>query len=544
MPINALARLFIGRAQVSLIHGAYFDMDTFWPRACLLIIVIIMINLLLAALFKFYQSNMKFIVKLFPEITIKSRSVKKRLVRRLHANLQIILQRIDPQIKVTRLWDRVLIEQPKANSNCYEDLVAALGNVQGIAHVVQVQEYPLTTPEALLETVIKVWGDALAGKSFVVRVKRSGEHDFSSVEMERYIGKGILESTQALKVNLHQPQMSVKIEIKDNAVFLVERRIDGIGGYPQGSQEPVLSLISGGFDSIVASYLAMKRGSKTHFLFFNLGGPAHEKGVKQAAYFLWNKYASAAKVKFISVPFDEVVGELMQQVSHSHRGVVLKRMMLKVADRVAAKLKAEALITGESIAQVSSQTLTNLSVIDRATQRLVLRPLVTFDKQEIIDIAERIGAYELAATMPEYCGIISDKPTVRAQLSQVEAQEQNFDMNLLEKALEGTVEYSIECLAEGFVEAAPTSALNPQKRLDNNQVVIDIREPFEQQKKPLNLPGVKILTVPFYEINKHFESLDPSQHYLLYCEKGVMSQLHALHIQDQGFKNVDVYRPE
>lgn len=544
MPINALARLFIGRAQVSLIHGAYFDMDTFWPRACLLIIVIIMINLLLAALFKFYQSNMKFIVKLFPEITIKSRSVKKRLVRRLHANLQIILQRIDPQIKVTRLWDRVLIEQPEANSNCYEDLVAALGNVQGIAHVVQVQEYPLTTPEALLETVIKVWGDALAGKSFVVRVKRSGEHDFSSVEMERYIGKGILESTQALKVNLHQPQMSVKIEIKDNAVFLVERRIDGIGGYPQGSQEPVLSLISGGFDSIVASYLAMKRGSKTHFLFFNLGGPEHEKGVKQAAYFLWNKYASAAKVKFISVPFDEVVGELMQQVSHSHRGVVLKRMMLKVADRVAAKLKAEALVTGESIAQVSSQTLTNLSVIDRATQRLVLRPLVTFDKQEIIDIAERIGAYELAATMPEYCGIISDKPTVRAQLSQVEAQEQNFDMNLLEKALEGTVEYSIECLAEGFVESAPTSALNPQKRLDNNQVVIDIREPFEQQKKPLNLPGVKILTVPFYEINKHFESLDPNQHYLLYCEKGIMSQLHALHIQDQGFKNVDVYRPE
>ena len=85
---------------------------------------------------------MKFIVKLFPEITIKSRSVKKRLLRRLHANLQIILQRIDPHIKVIRLWDRVLIEQPETNSRCYEDLVTALGNVQGIAHVVQVQEYP------------------------------------------------------------------------------------------------------------------------------------------------------------------------------------------------------------------------------------------------------------------------------------------------------------------------------------------------------------------------------------------------------------------
>ena len=140
----------------------------------------------------------------------------------------------------------------------------------------------------------------------------------------------------------------------------------------EASQEAVVSLISGGFDSAVASYLTMKRGAKTHFLFFNLGGAAHEIGVKQVSYYLWKKFGSAARVKFISVPFEEVVGELLQNINHSYRGVVLKRMMLRVAQRVADKIKAEAPITSESIGQVSSQTLTNLGVIDQVTDTLRL----------------------------------------------------------------------------------------------------------------------------------------------------------------------------
>jgi len=314
-----------------------------------------------------------------------------------------------------------------------------------------------------------------------------------------------------------------------------------MGGYPQASQEAVVSLISGGFDSAVASYLTMKRGAKTHFLFFNLGGAAHEIGVKQVSYYLWKKFGSAARVKFISVPFEEVVGELLQNINHSYRGVVLKRMMLRVAQRVADKIKAEALVTGESIAQVSSQTLTNLGVIDQVTSALVLRPLITFDKQKIIDIAAQIGVYELAACMPEYCGVISDRPTVRAQLKRVEDDEKNFDFGLLERALENTIVSSINTLGG---ELNQSQLLTPKQDLVPNDVVVDVRETSEQQKKPLNIPGVEIITLPFFQINEKFVSLDQTRHYLFYCEKGVMSQLHALHIKDQGFKNVGVYRPQ
>ena len=363
---------------------------------------------------------MKFIVKLFPEITIKSRPVRKRFIQRLQSNLRVILQRIEPKIKVRGLWDRIDVNCPPEADALYEEIVMALGDTSGIAHIIEVQEHPLENFDQVLGIVKSVWSERLIGKRFVVRVKRSGQHDFTSGEMERYLGFGLLQHTQALRVDLHTPEVTVNLEVKDETIFVVERRIDGIGGYPQGSQEAVVSLISGGFDSIVASYLTMKRGAKTHFVFFNLGGAAHEAGVKQVSYYLWKKFGSSARVKFISVPFEEVVGEILQNVHHSHMGVVLKRMMLRAAERVAVKVKAEALITGESIAQVSSQTLTNLAVIDRVTEGLVLRPLITFDKQDIIDIATKIGAYEFAACMPEYCGVISDRPTVRAQFKRVE----------------------------------------------------------------------------------------------------------------------------
>ena len=484
---------------------------------------------------------MKFVVKLFPEMTIKSRPVRKRFIQRLQCNLKIILQRIDPNIKVRALWDRVDVECPPEASGRYDDIVMALGDTSGIAYVIEVKEYPLEDLDQVLGIVKSLWSERLIGKRFVVRVKRTGQHDFTSSDMERYLGFGLLQQTQALKVDLHNPEVTVNLEVKGDRVLMVERRIQGIGGYPQSSQENVVSLISGGFDSIVATYLTMKRGAKTHFLFFNLGGAAHEAAVKQVSYYLWKRFGSSARVKFIAVPFEEVVGEILQSVHHSHMGVVLKRMMLRAAERVAIKVTAEALITGESIAQVSSQTLTNLGVIDRVTEVLVLRPLITYDKQEIIDLATKIGAYEFAASMPEYCGVISDRPTVKAQLKRVEEEEQNFDFDVLEEALANASVSNIDKVV-GAVK--PDESMPPQRQLQANDVVVDVRPGGEQQKKPLNLPGVEIITVPFFQLSKQFLNLDQSRNYLLYCEQGVMSKLHALRFKDQGFENVGVYRPK
>src|SRR3546814_1265303 len=128
------------------------------------------------------------------------------------------------------------------------------------------------------------------------------------------------------------------MEIRDQRLFVVHAQHDGIGGYPLGALEQTLVLMSGGFDSTVAAYQMMRRGLMTHFCFFNLGGRAHELGVMEVGHFLWKKYGSSHRVLFLSVPFGEVVGEILQKVDNSQMGVVLKRRMLRVPPQVADRL--------------------------------------------------------------------------------------------------------------------------------------------------------------------------------------------------------------
>jgi len=314
-----------------------------------------------------------------------------------------------------------------------------------------------------------------------------------------------------------------------------------VGGFPIATQEDVLSLLSGGFDSGVASYMMIRRGCRTHYCFFNLGGAAHEIGVKQVAYYLWNKYGASHRIKFVSVPFEPVVAEILEKVENSQMGVILKRMMMRAASRVAERMRIQALVTGESLGQVSSQTLTNLSVIDRVTDTLILRPLITSDKQEIINTARQIGTADFAETMPEYCGVISKKPTVKAVMGKIEAEEANFDFGCLDQALAESRVYDIRELAEEA--ASQVIEVESVSGFDDNQVVLDIRAPEEEEECPLMLENVEVQHMPFYQLSTRFDSLDQSKTYLLYCDRGVMSKLQALYLHEQGFTNVKVYRP-
>ena len=316
------------------------------------------------------------------------------------------------------------------------------------------------------------------------------------------------------------------------------RRHRGLGGYPVGSLDPVLSLISGGFDSPVASYLTMRRGMRTHFLFFNLGGRDHEIGVKEVALYLWQKYGCNQRVLFISVPFDEVVAELLGKIEDSQMGVILKRMMLRVADRLAEDLEIDALVTGECVAQVSSQTLRNLAVIDQVTERLVLRPLIATDKEDIVRMAAAIGTEEFAASMPEYCGIISVSPTTRAKLGRVQAHEKNFDMAILDRAIAGARQSRIDRLAEEDLSRVEVEVLTVPLA---GSTVIDIRHPEETELSPLELP-VPVLHIPFYQLHARAGELTAGS-YMLYCGKGVMSRLHASHLLENADLDVKVYAP-
>ena len=170
----------------------------------------------------------------------------------------------------------------------------------------------------------------------------------------------------------------------------------------------------------------------------------------------------------------------------------------------------------------------------------MVRPLVVMDKQDIIDVAMEIGTYDFAKCMPEYCGVISDRPTTHAKIDRLEEEEANFDDEVLEKALQAAQIISINDIVEDVNSHAKVEALS---KVSENQVIIDIRAPHEQEKKPLNMPGCEVLAIPFYSLGSKVESLASDKEYLLYCEKGVMSQMHAQQLQDNGYQNIKVFRP-
>jgi thiamine biosynthesis protein ThiI len=482
-----------------------------------------------------------FVIRLFPEITIKSPSVRKRMARQLADNIRIIVRREYPSARVKQDWDKLDVNV----RGCEDEITAQamarlLAGIPGIANFARVQIFECGSLQKIYEKTASIWGKSLEGKTFCVRAKRKGDHEFSSKELERFVGGELNRNYPSAGVNLSNPDVRVLIEVRDETLFVIENKYQGLGGFPIGAQGDVLSLISGGFDSSIASYHCMKRGLRTHFCFFNLGGKAHELGVKEVAYYLWRTFGSSHRVRFVSVPFEGVVKEILEKADPSCMGVILKRLMLRAAEQIADRAKAEALVTGDSVAQVSSQTLTNLKCIDNATAALVLRPLALMNKGAIIDEARAIGIEALVASIPEYCGVISIKPSAAVEIAKVAEAEAMMDMSVLQQALALSKVQLIDTVMTDV--AAAREWVDFVSSPSIGDVIIDIRHPEEAALKPLaaNLAGRQI---PFYNLMEAYPNLDPTKRYLLYCERGIMSRLHASHLKEENYRNVAVFRP-
>ena len=477
----------------------------------------------------------KFILKLFPEIMVKGSSAKKQMVAQLYNNLLKLMGEIHQDIAIKKFSDKIEVVTP---IEVVEMVRTRLLQTSGIEQVLEALQFDnMLTLDSIKERVCEVCAKDIEGKTFVVRAKRTGLHQFNSSEMERVIGGYTLAHSNAKGVDLHNPDVIVRIELINNQLNIITNKHKGLGGYPIGTQGEILSLMSGGFDSTVASYLTMKRGIKTHFIFFNLGGIAHEIGVKQVCFYLWNKFGASHRVKIVSIPFDEVLTEIFRSTPETYMGVTLKRLMLMAAEKIAKEMEIDALVTGESVAQVSSQTLRNLALIDSATNMLVLRPLATMNKPEIIDIASKIGTKHFAENMPEYCGVISKNPITHGSFKRMEREAKRFNYEVLDKAVANAKSIYVDEVIDNVTNNAPVEVVS---ELTDNHVVIDIRENEECIKT-----SCKTIQIPFHKLKSEFKKLPQDKEYLLYCDKGVMSQLYAQYLRDsESRENVRVYRRE
>ena len=482
---------------------------------------------------------MKFIIRLFPEISIKSKPVRNRLIRQVRQNLVNVCKHHGISVNAYAQWDKVVAIFDETITK--DRAITELSRIPGIHSFMEVNEYPFTTLDSLFDEIKDVVGPSIENKTFAVRVKRKGQHEFNSQMAERVIGGKFKASFPNKGVCLDNPEVLIHIEIENQTAYLSGEKHLGIGGYPVGSQGEVFSLISGGFDSGVSTYDVLHRGCRVNYLFFNMGGTAHEIGVKQESYFLWDRFASSHRVRFVTIPFEPIVGQILERTHHGVRGVILKRMMMRVGSLVAKKFDAEALVTGESLGQVSSQTLRNLTHIDNVCDVLLLRPLVTADKQEIIDKSREIGTIGFAESMPEYCGVISDHPNVCPSASFVEEEEAKMDSDLVQKAFESMKVVDINDIPKDTTKLK--TEVETVSELLSNDVVLDVRAPDDVEKAPLTVEGHEVITMPFYKTASDFHTLDQIKTYALYCDQGVMSLMQAKQLKEKGYHNVKVYRP-
>jgi tRNA uracil 4-sulfurtransferase len=477
----------------------------------------------------------KFIIKYFTEIMIKGSTAKRQMISQVYNNLVNILSKISKDIKVKKFFDKIEVVCP---IEVVIEVRLRLLDTPGIQQILEAIQFDnMNTLDDIKVKVNEMMAHEIQGKSFVVRCKRTGTQEFKSVSVEQTVGGYMLAMNDTKGVALKNAEVTINIELVFAQLNIITHKYLGMGGFPIGTQGSILSLMSGGFDSTVASYLTMKRGIKTHFIFFNLGGIAHEIGVKQVAYYLWNKFGNSHRVSFITIPFEDVVTEIFKSVSEPYMGVMLKRLMLQASEKIANDMKIDALVTGESVAQVSSQTLRNLALIDQATTKLVLRPLSMMSKTDIIEIANKIGTSKFAESMPEYCGVISKNPVIHGNYDRIAGEARRFDYSVLDAAIENAIPVNVDEIDVDISEIGQMEVISDLSSGD--YTVIDIRQSADCIET-----SVETLKIPFYKLKSEFKKLPQDKEYLFYCEKGILSQLHAQFLRDaENYTNIKVYRP-
>jgi thiamine biosynthesis protein ThiI len=302
----------------------------------------------------------------------------------------------------------------------------------------------LTAPHDL-EVIKRVVDRALAHRTFAsfrITARRAfKELPFPSQMLNQEIGTHVLQ-THTTRVDLEHPELTIYIELIPRQTLIYLEKLVGAGGLPVDTSGRLLSLLSGGLDSPVASYRLMKRGCRVDFVHFHsypfLDRTSQEKAQQLAR--LLTRYQYAARL--FLVPFGETQQQIVSAAPPPYRVVLYRRCMLRIAEALAQQTGAQALVTGESLGQVASQTLQNLRVIEAAAALPVLRPLIGMDKTEIMQEAQAIGTYEISVLPDQDCCtlFVPRHPTTRASLAHIEALEKTLDVPALVETALGSIQ--------------------------------------------------------------------------------------------------------
>lgn len=360
----------------------------------------------------------------YGELTTKKGN-RKFFIQTLEKNIRSILKKFNFEIEYD--YVRMYIKCEKRD---LEEIISSLQKVFGIHGIVICHK--ANTKDEIFEIALKLLKESGAKTFKVETVRADKSFPIPSMEFSRQLGGYLLKNLK-VKVDVHHPDEIIKVEIRREGNFVYVKETPGIGGYPVGIQGKGILMLSGGIDSPVAGYLALKRGVDVECLYFE--SPPHtsveakNKVITLAS--ILNEYSGHIKVHVI--PFTKLQEEIYKKVDPEYVITIMRRMMYRIAEKVAHERKAKIIINGESIGQVASQTLSSMSVINAVTNMPVIRPVACMDKLEIISLAEKIGTYTTSILPYEDCCTIflPKHPVIHPNLERVLNFEKNFDFESL-----------------------------------------------------------------------------------------------------------------
>ena len=367
----------------------------------------------------------KLIIIKYGELTTKHDNINF-FIKTLKNNIESSLSGIDN--KVTYDVGRMFIETDE-----YDEVVKKLTNTFGIHEINIAYEID----DRSLDNISKVLIELLSDKdfnTFKVITKRSDKsYPIKSMDVSRTLGGVVLKNKKTVKVDVNNPELLINVEIRNNKAYLYFEKVEGIGGYPVGTLGKGMLMLSGGIDSPIAGYLAMKRGIRIEGVYFD--SPPHtsidaKNKVLELASIL-SSYSGYVKLHVIH--FTEIQEAIYRYCPKEYMITIMRRMMYRIAEKLAHKNNCKAIINGESVGQVASQTLTSMAAINEVIKMPVLRPVCCYDKIEIIDLAKKIGTYDISIRPFQDCCTIfvPEHPVINPEIEKAREYEQAFDFETL-----------------------------------------------------------------------------------------------------------------
>ena len=367
----------------------------------------------------------KLIIIKYGELTTKHDNINF-FIKTLKNNIESSLSGIDN--KITYDVGRMFIETDK-----YDEVVKKLTNTFGIHEINIAYEID----DRSLDNISKVLIELLSDKDFntfkVVTKRSDKSYPIKSMDVSMSLGGVVLKNKETVRVDVNNPELLINVEIRNKKAYLYFEKVEGIGGYPVGTLGKGMLMLSGGIDSPIAGYLAMKRGIRIEGVYFD--SPPHtsidaKNKVLELASIL-SSYSGYVKLHVIH--FTEIQEAIYRYCPKEYMITIMRRMMYRIAEKLAHKNNCKAIINGESVGQVASQTLTSMAAINEVIKMPVLRPVCCYDKIEIIDLAKRIGTYDVSIRPFQDCCTIfvPEHPVINPEIEKAREYEQAFDFETL-----------------------------------------------------------------------------------------------------------------